>query len=127
MPGTSTGGETLHGNELRRLNQQTQNVCEVAHSLAETVNAANLNESSSTASEDADSSNSSIASLLTRRKRLATDKEKQNEQGNRMDATSPPPAKIPRSGVRFNWPAYPEHTFATFEECDAFIKSNICL
>lgn len=113
QPGTSTGGYTQQGS---------------AQCLS-TLNAENTNTehecSSPASSEVSDSSNSSIGNLLRQRKRLSEKQKDANVQADDANAQvddPQPPAKVPRYGVRFNWPTYPEAVFNSREECDNFIK-----
>lgn len=46
------------------------------------------------------------------------------EQGQEENEVEEPPAKMRRFGVRFNWPANPEMTFGSKDECEAFIASE---
>lgn len=47
--------------------------------------------------------------------------EEQDQEENEVEE---PPAKMRRSGVRFDWPANPEMTFDSKDECEAFIASE---
>lgn len=108
LGGTSTGGYTQHG--VRILNQ----------TRVSSLTPVQLNDSTSTPP----SAQSQSMSELFHRKRNRAENQSEETQVEPAESEQAQPAKKPRYGTRFNWPAIPERVFKSKEECTQFIEAE---